>query len=185
MVSSAATTVSQYLSALPPPRRAEISRVRDLVNANLPSGYEEGIIYGMISWFIPLAKKPDTYNGQPLCIASLGAQKNYNALYLMTVYGDPTLEKKFRGAFKAAGKKLDMGKSCVRFSAADELVPSAIEDAIKAMSVDDYIAHYDKVRGNTKTAKKAAAKTTAKAKAKPAAKAKPTATKKPAAKRKR
>jgi hypothetical protein len=60
MVSSAATTVSQYLSSLPPPRRAEISRVRDLVNANLLAGYEEGILYGMISWFIPLAKKPDT-----------------------------------------------------------------------------------------------------------------------------
>ena len=152
MVSSAATTVSQYLSSLPAPRRADIARVRDLVNANLPKGYEEGMVYGMISWYIPLSRKPDTYNGQPLCIASLAAQKHYGALYLMTVYGDPTLEKKFRAAFTAAGKKLDMGKSCVRFKTADDLVPSAIASAIKAVSVDAYIAHYDKVRGNPKPA---------------------------------
>jgi hypothetical protein len=96
----------------------------------------------------------------------------------MTVYGDPALEKKFRAAFKTAGKKLDMGKSCVRFSAADDLVPSAISAAIKAMSVDEYIAHDDEVRGATKSAKK-----------KPAAKAKPKAVAKPktkaAAKRQR
>jgi uncharacterized protein YdhG (YjbR/CyaY superfamily) len=153
MVSSAATTIAQYLASLPADRRGAIERVRDTVNAHLPAGYQEGMQYGMIGWCIPLSRYADTHNGQPLCLAALAAQKGSNSLYLMTVYGDKTVEKRFRAGFKAAGKKLDMGKSCVRFKTAEALALDVIGDTISAVSVDRYIAHYEKARAKTKSAK--------------------------------
>jgi hypothetical protein len=181
MVSSAATTVEQYLSSLPPDRRAQIVRVRSVVNAKLPRGYEEGMLYGMIGWYIPLARYPETYNGQPLCLAGLAAQKQHLALYMMTVYGDPKIEQAFKAGFKAAGKKLDMGRSCVRFRTADALALDVIGETISKVTIDGYIAAYEKSRRAVKTAKPvSSAKAKAKAKAK-----KPAATRKPAAKRKR
>jgi hypothetical protein len=183
MVSSAASTVSQYLAALPANRRAELSRVRDVVNANLPEGYVEGVAYGMICWHVPLSRKPDTYNKQPLCLASLAAQKNHSALYLLSVYGDAALEKKFRAGFAAAGKKLDMGKSCVRFKTADDLALDAVAGAISACDVERLIARHDEVHGSKKSARTKQAATST-----PAAKTKSTkarATSKPKARRAR
>jgi uncharacterized protein YdhG (YjbR/CyaY superfamily) len=145
MVQSAAATVDEYLASLPEDRRGDIARVRDVVRANLPAGYEERMLWGMISWVIPLSRYPDTYNKQPLCLAGLASQKHHMALYLMTVYGDPALERSFRAGFKAAGKQLDMGKSCVRFTAADELALDVVADTIRKVSVDDYIANYERV----------------------------------------
>jgi len=81
-------TVTEYLRSLDPERRAILSAVRKVVNQHLPDGYAEGVTYGMIAWHIPLETFPDTYNGQPLCIAALAAQKNFNTLYLMGPYGD-------------------------------------------------------------------------------------------------
>ncbi|HEY5920093.1 MAG TPA: DUF1801 domain-containing protein [Kofleriaceae bacterium] len=150
MVSSAATTVDQYLAALPADRRAAISRVRDVVNANLPEGFQEGMQYGMISWFVPLARLADTYNGQPAALASLASQKQYMALYLMTVYGDRPTEKWFRSAFAAAGKKLDMGKSCVRFKTIDALPLDVIGQAIARVSIDKYVARIEALRPKSK-----------------------------------
>lgn len=152
MVQSAAKTVEQYLAQLPPDRRAELVRVRDVVRAHLPRGYEEGMLYGMIGWYIPLSRYPDTYNGQPLCLAGLASQKQSNSLYLMTVYGDKNLEKTFKAGFKAAGKKLDMGKSCVRFKTADALALEVIGDTIEKVSVERYIASYEKVKPRKQTA---------------------------------
>jgi uncharacterized protein YdhG (YjbR/CyaY superfamily) len=174
MVSSAATTVHQYLASLPPDRRAEIARVRSVVNAKLPRGYQEGMLYGMIGWYIPLARYPETYNGQPLCLAALAAQKQHLALYLMTVYGNPKIEQQFRAGFKAAGKKLDMGKSCVRFKTADALALDVIGETIGKVTPKSYIAGYEKSRGATKRGAK-----------KPANKPAKRGAKKPAAKRKR
>ncbi len=179
MVSNASATVEQYLTSLPPDRRAEIARVRSVVNAKLPRGYEEGMLYGMIGWYIPLARYPETYNGQPLCLAGLAAQKQHLALYMMTVYGDPKLEQKFKDGFKAAGKKLDMGKSCVRFKTADALALDVIGDTISQVSPESYIASYEKTRAATKT------KTKTPPARKPAAKKKTAAAKKPAVKKKR
>ena len=116
---SDAASVDEYLAGLPGDRRTAISAVRDVVNANLPDGYVEGMASGMIGWAIPLEVYPNTYNGRPLGIAALASQKNHMALYLMSVYGSPELEAWLRGAFAAAGKKLDMGKSCVHFKRAD------------------------------------------------------------------
>ena len=146
MVVSAATSVAEYLKSLPDEKRAAISTVRDLVLAKLPKGYVEGMEYGMISYSVSLSRYPETYNGHPLCYAGLAAQKNHNALYLMGVYGDDTNAKRFRNEFAKAGKRLDMGKSCVRFKSADDLAFDAIAETIASMPVDDYIALYEKSR---------------------------------------
>jgi hypothetical protein len=181
MASSSATTVTKYLASLPADRRAVIAAVRDLVNANLPDGYVEGMQYGMIGWYVPLSVYPDTYNGQPLGVAALAAQKHYNALYLMAVYGDPHTAQWFEKAFAAAGKKLDMGKSCVRFKTVEALPLDVIAETIRMIPVDQFLAKYESVKGPENKPKSARAirdSNTPKAKtARPKAKAKnPTGT---------
>ena len=145
MVTSKAVTVDQYLAELPDDRRAEIARVRDTINAALPAGYREGIGYGMIGWVVPLEVYPDTYNKQPLAYAGLAAQKNYNSLYLNCVYASPERTERLKAAF-AAGKKLDMGKSCIRFNQADELPLDAIAAEIASTTPEQYIAIYEEAR---------------------------------------
>src|SRR5687768_1697180 len=118
MATSKAKTVSAYLQELPADRREQISSVRKIVNASLPAGYEEGMLYGMIGWYIPLSKFPDTYNGMPLGVAALAAQKNTNTLYMMP---GPKERKLLADECKAMGKKFDMGKSCLHFKAVEDL----------------------------------------------------------------
>lgn len=178
-----ATTVDGYLAKLPADRRAAIARVRDVVNENLPAGFEEGLQYGMISWYVPLSRFPETYNGQPLAVASLASQKSHMALYLMSVYGSPELEAWLRAAFAKAGKKLDMGKSCVRFKSLDALPLGVIGETIRRVPVEAFLGRYEAARAGTKGAKRAAAKAKAKPTAKAKAKAKPAAKAKPSAKR--
>jgi hypothetical protein len=146
MVSSAATTVTKYLASLPADRRAAIQKVRAVINANLPAGYEEGMQYGMIGWHVPLSRYPDTYNGQPLGVAALASQKGYMALYLTCVYGDPALATWFRTAWAASGKKLDMGKSCVRFKTLDALPLEVIAETIARVDVTSFLAAYERAR---------------------------------------
>ena len=139
-------SVPAYLAALPPERRKAIAAVRKVIRANLPPGYEEGPQFGMIGYYVPLTRFPDTYNGQPLCLAGLASQASYMSLYLMCVYGDGKLRASFERGFRAAGKKLNMGKSCVRFKSVDDLPLDVIGKAIAAVSVDRYIAHYEETR---------------------------------------
>ena len=146
MVSSNATTVADYLAELPSDRRAEIERVRDLINAAIPDGYREGMGYGMIGWVVPLERYPDTYNKQPLAYAALAAQKNSNSLYLNCVYASKERTERLREAFAAAGKKLDMGKSCIRFKKADDLALDAIRAEIASTTPDQYIRIYEEAR---------------------------------------
>ncbi len=138
MVMSKAKTVAAYLDELPEDRRSAIAKVRDVVRKHLPKGYTEEM-QGMIVWAIPLKTYPDTYNGQPLCVAGLASQKNYNSLYLMAVYGDPKKEKELKEAFAKAGKKLDMGKCCVRFKKVDDLPLEAIGKIIASMPPEELI----------------------------------------------
>jgi len=149
MASSKATTAAAYLAELPAERRAVISAVRDVVNAHLPKGYVEGMLYGMLAWYVPLARYPNTYNGQPIGTAGLAAQKNYYALYLMGVYGDRATEAWFRTAFAKAGKKLDMGKSCVRFKKLDDLPLDVIGETIARLPAEKLIALHDSVHGGS------------------------------------
>ncbi len=102
--------------------------------------------FGMIAYQVPLATLPDTYNGQPLCYAALAVQKNFNTLYLMVPYGHKEQRAELEAAFKDAGKKLDMGKSCVHFKSADDLPLPAIGKLIAAVSVDKYVKAYQESR---------------------------------------
>ena len=146
MVSSRAATVADYLAELPEDRRAEITQVRDLVNAALPDGYREGMSFGMIGWVIPLERYPDTYNKQPLAYAALAAQKNSNSLYLNCVYASKERTERFKQAWAAAGKKLDMGKSCIRFKKADDLALDLLSEEIASITPDEFIRIYEEAR---------------------------------------
>src|SRR5688500_7309078 len=121
MASGSATTVEGYLDELPAERRVVVSAVRDTIRKTLPKGYRETMNWGMITYELPLERYPDTYNGQPLMYAAVAAQKNYYAVYLTGLYQDPEGEKRFRAEFAKTGKKLDMGKSCLRFRKLEDL----------------------------------------------------------------
>ena len=101
------TTVAQYLAALPADRRRALEAVRKVIRKNLDKGYEEGILYGMIGYYVPHRVYPDGYHcdpTQPLPFASLASQKNHMAVYLMCLYGDEEQESWFRKAWAKSGK---------------------------------------------------------------------------------
>jgi hypothetical protein len=165
-VVSSAKTVKEYLDSLPPDRRASVESVRKVIKKNLPRGYEEGMDYGMIGYFIPLSRYPDTYNGHPLSLACIASQKQYLSLYLMGVYGDAKQRSWFEREFEKSGKKLDMGKSCVRFKTAEDLPLELVGQAIAQVSVEDYIAKYEAGRKKVAQQKKATQKKTIRKKTK-------------------
>lgn len=142
MVSSKAATVEGYLNELPEDRREAISAVRQVILDNLPAGYEEGMLYGMIAYYIPLKDFPDTYNGQPLGHVGLASQKNYMALYLNSVYSDAAAEKWFRERYQASGKKLDMGKSCVRFKKLADLPLELVGETVAMTPPEKLLTFY-------------------------------------------
>ena len=139
-----AATVEEYLAQLPEDRRAAVEAVRAVILANLPPGFKEGIQYGILGYCIPLERYPTTYNGQPLGYVALASQKNYLSLYLMNVYGPR--EEPFRAAYAASGKKLDMGKSCVRFKKVEDLALDVIARQIAADSVESFIGYCEAAR---------------------------------------
>ncbi len=146
MAQSGANTVADYIAELPEDRRATISTVRDVILQNLPEGYAETVQNGMIGYVIPLASYPVTYNKQPLLYAALAAQKNYTSLYLMGIYGDAEAERWFVEEYRATGKKLDMGKSCVRFKTLADLPLGLVGQAIASTSVAEFIERYEASR---------------------------------------
>lgn len=146
MVQSGASTVAQYLASLPPDRRAVMARVRTAVKRAMPKGYKESMGFGMICWSVPLAVLPDTYNGQPLCYVALAAQKSHTALYLMGPYGDPALLAELKAGYESAGVRLDMGKSCLRFKALDDIALDVVSRVISRLPVATYVAMYRKTR---------------------------------------
>ncbi len=154
-----ALTVKQWLASVPAERKAAIKAVRDVVNENLPKGYEETVDWGMLAWVVPLATLPDTHNGRPLLFVALGAHRKLMTIYLSSVYGDPKLRREFVTAYKKTGKKLDMGGSCVHFKTLDDLPLDVVGHAIAQVAVDQYIERYESSR-----TKKGASKTTKKAK---------------------
>ena len=150
-------TPDEYIASLPEERRKAVAAVRDVVRRNLPPGFEEGMQYGMIGWYIPLERFPDTYNGQPLGLAGLASQKNYMSLYLNNVYGDRETERWFKERYAASGKRLSMGKSCVRFTKLEDLPLDVIGETIARADVDRYLAHYGEARGSSRRARRVAA----------------------------
>jgi hypothetical protein len=150
---SDARTVEDYLASLPEDRRTAIGAVRDVVNANLPVGYEETMAFGMIGWGIPLADYPDTYNGQPLGVAALASQKNHMAIYLMGLYGSEPEEAWFRAEYARRGMKLDMGKSCVRFKRLDQVPLDVIGEVIAKITPAKLIERYEAARARKENGK--------------------------------
>lgn len=136
---STANSVEEYLESLPEERRIAVSAVRAVILKNLPTGYEETMNWGMICYEVPLHTNPDTYNKKPLMYAALGSQKNHMAVYLSGVYCDESLKNSFETAYKATGKKMDMGKSCVRFKKLENLPLEVIGQAIASQEMERFI----------------------------------------------
>lgn len=143
---SDATTVEDYLAELPADRLEAIEAVREVILDHLPAGYEESMNWGMISYQVPLERYPDTYNGQPLMLAALASQKQYMTVYLTGVYADQESRERFLDAYRATGKRLDIGQSCVRFRSLDDLPVELIGEAISEFEVDEFIALQERVR---------------------------------------
>lgn len=170
---SKAKTVAQYLAELPADRRAAIEAVRKVILKNLDKHYEEGMQYGMIGYYVPHKVYPAGYHcdpKQPLPFACLASQKNYMSLYLGCVYSDSAQYQWFQKAWADAGKKLDMGKSCIRFKKLEDLPLEVVGEAIRRNPVKDYIKLYESVMKESRkrpAKKKAVKKTKAAASAKP------------------
>jgi hypothetical protein len=147
---SNAKTVKEYLQSLPDDRRTAIGAVRDVILANLPKGYEECMSYGMIGYVVPHSIYPAGYHCDPklpLPYANLASQKNHMAIYVMTLYSDKATEQWFRKTWQAAGKRLDMGKCCLRFKKLDDVSLDVIGQLIARVPVKEYLSHIDKVWG--------------------------------------
>ena len=163
-------TPAQYIASLPADRAKTIATVRALVNKHIPRGYDECLVWGTIGWTIPLSRYPDTYNKQPICYVALSSQKNYCSLYLMGAFWSASQLEQLKAAFKAAGKKLDMGKCCVHFESPDDLPLEAIGKLISAISSEKWIEMYEQSRLMTKAGQAQMAKQGAPSASKVAAK---------------
>ena len=147
MTSSTARTVDDYLAELESDRFDAISEVRHTILDNLHDGFVETMNWGMITYEVPLETFPDTYNGKPLQFAALASQKRHMAVYLNTVYASDETETWFRDAYLATGKKLDMGKSCVRFTKMEHLPIELIGEVIARTTVEDFLNMYQAAKG--------------------------------------
>ena len=142
---STANTPEAYLDEQPADCRAALAAVRAVIRANLPKGYEESISSGMIVYGVPTTRftAPDK---KPLWYVALAAQKNFNSLYLMSAYGSADHAKRLREGFAGAGKKLDMGKSCIHFREASDLALDVIGELIASVPVEKWIAIFESSR---------------------------------------
>jgi len=157
-MNSKAQTVKLYLAQLPADRRAALQAVREVILKNLDQGYEEGMQYAMIGYYVPHSVYPPGYHcdpKQPLPFAGLASQKNHMALYLMCIYGSPRHEEWFRREWAKTGKKLDMGKSCIRFRRLEDLPLDVIGKAIARVPLKDYVAYYEAMMKTAGKGKKA------------------------------
>lgn len=146
MVSSQATSVAQYLAELPEHRRGDATALVDLVRRGLPAGYDEVMAWGMIGYQVPLAVSGPTYNGQPLGPVAIAAQKHHISLYLMALYASAELTAEFAARWSAGGTRLDMGKSCVRFTSLDHANRDAIEWAVGLFRPEEFVVMYQRAR---------------------------------------
>jgi hypothetical protein len=153
MVKSKATTVEEYLASLPEERRAVMAAVRKVIRRHLPKGYDEVMNWGMISYEVPFKLYPDTPNGQPLSYLGLAAQKNHYALYAVCVCSETKPGSWLKEEFAKAGKKLDMGTSCIRFKMLDDLPLDAIAKLVAIATPEQFIKFFEAAR-NSRPARK-------------------------------
>ena len=140
-------TIGDYLSRLPEDRREALGVVLNVIRGNLPEGYEEAITQGAVTYQVPLAVYPDTYNKKPMVYASAASQKNYMVVYMMGLYVFPDLKDTFVADYKKTGKRLDLGACCVRFRTLDDLPLDLLGKAIAAIPMEKYIAQVRSVHG--------------------------------------
>jgi uncharacterized protein DUF1801 len=146
MFQSKATSVAAYLARLPAERRTTVAAMRRVIRQHLPKGYRETMNWGAITYEVPLRRYPTTYNGQPLCYIALAAKQAHISLYLMAAYGNRELTRRLQDGFRRAGKRLDMGKACIRFRTLDDLDLASIADVIASTPLERYIAGAEAVR---------------------------------------
>ncbi len=151
MFKSKARTVAAYLAGLPPTQRAVLVQVRRVIKQHLPRGYREAMNWGAITYEVPLRRYPTTYNGQPLCYVALAGQKEYASLYLMAAYGNPAVLERLQDGFRRAGKRLDMGKACIRFRALKDLPLDVIGEVVASTPMAEYIRRAEAIRTRTRT----------------------------------
>jgi hypothetical protein len=152
-MTSQATSVEDYLASLPEDRREALEAIRQRILQNLPEGMEEGMQYGAIGYYVPHSVYPAGYHcdkKQPLPFAGLASQKNHMALYLFGVYMSPEDEQWFRESWLATGKKLDMGKSCVRFKKLEDVPLGVVGEAFSRRSTNEFVELYEKAIGDAK-----------------------------------
>jgi uncharacterized protein YdhG (YjbR/CyaY superfamily) len=139
--------VESYIIALPEDRQEIFKKLRDVIKTNLPEGFQEGIGYGMIAYFVPHSLYPKGYHADPstpLPFISLASQKNHVALYHMGIYSDAELHRWFIEEYERRCKyKLDMGKSCIRFKKFDDIPFSLIGELAAKMSVQQWVDKYE------------------------------------------
>ncbi|MCT2562707.1 DUF1801 domain-containing protein [Chryseobacterium herbae] len=142
-----ADSVADYISKIPEERQEVFKKLYDTVNDNLPKGFQEGVSYGMIGWNVPLETYPAGYHctpGSPLPFMGLASQKNFIAFYHMGIYANPELLDWFVTEYpKHSKRKLDMGKSCVRFKKIEDIPFELIAEVSKKMTVEDWINIYE------------------------------------------
>ncbi|MGH7583677.1 MAG: DUF1801 domain-containing protein [Gemmatimonadales bacterium] len=156
-------TPARYLASVPADQRPALTAAYRVVHDAMPDGFAEGMQWGIVSWYVPDAILSGTYNGQPLTYAALGAKKNYCTLHLMGAYGNAGLAARLRDGFRAAGKKLDMGKACIRFRTADDLALEVITGVVAAVPMRKYVELYHQSRRLTGSGRRDAARRAKKA----------------------
>ena len=140
MVSSAAATVDEYLASLDEPRRTQVSELLQLIRSSIPQGYDECMRWGMISFEVPMSVSGPTYNQQPLNYVALASQKNYISIYLLGIYASADLTNEFHERWAKSGKKLNMGKACVRLKNLEQADLETIKWAVGLANPIEYVA---------------------------------------------
>ncbi len=144
---SKAATVDAYLAELPEERQKALSKLRKLIKKNLPKGFKEQMSYGMMGYVVPHSKYPAGYHCKPedpLPFLNVASQKNFISIYHMGLYGSPELMKWFTTAHaKASPKKLDMGKSCIRYKNPDDIPYELIGELVSKITPDQWIQAYE------------------------------------------
>ncbi|HIB47281.1 MAG TPA: DUF1801 domain-containing protein [Flavobacteriaceae bacterium] len=143
-----ANTVEEYIDQIPEDRKAPIKKLRQTIKENLPKGFEEGILYKMIGYYVPHSLYPDGYHCDPqtpLPFINVASQKNFVALYHSGIYAKKELLDWFVAEYpKHCKYKLDMGKSCVRFKKMDDIPYDLIAELATKMTAEEWIDIYEK-----------------------------------------
>ena len=139
---------TDYISQIPEERQAAMKKLRTVIRKNLPKGFKEGVAYGMMGWYVPHSKYPAGYHCKPedpLPFIGIASQKNFIAVYHMGIYAMPSLNKWFVTEHaKASPKRLDMGKSCLRYKKPEDIPYDLIGELASKITPDEWIEVYEK-----------------------------------------